>query len=47
MGVQKGKDSLRDEMEAFLRRRSAQIHDILTEYAVPQLEMMFTAKEAD
>ena len=39
MGVRKGNEALRDELEAVLQQRQSQIRRILSDYAVPQLEL--------
>jgi mxaJ protein len=43
MGVRKGNTALRDELEAVLRRRRAEISELLHRYGVPQLELAETS----
>jgi ABC-type amino acid transport substrate-binding protein len=47
MGVRKGNDSLKDELERFVRHRAGEIREILAAYGVPQLQVKSMAKEAD
>jgi mxaJ protein len=47
MGVRKGNETLRAELDAELQRRSAEFRAILDSYAVPQLALTPPMKDAD
>jgi quinoprotein dehydrogenase-associated probable ABC transporter substrate-binding protein len=47
MGVRKGNDELRSELEQILLRRMPEIQRILSAYGVPQLQLISAKKDAD